>query len=46
LQHTRRWSHVAVDPDPHEQLQHPELHRFEEPHPVVHREQVALQSTM
>jgi hypothetical protein len=45
LQQIRRWSHVAVDPVPHEQLQHLASHMLSL-HPVVHFEQLALQSTM
>jgi hypothetical protein len=45
LQHTRRWSQVAVDPDPQEQLQQ-RLSQIPSLHPVLHFEHEALQSTM
>ena len=45
LQQIRRWSQVAFDPVPHEQLQH-RLSQIPSLHPVEHLEQVALQSTM
>jgi hypothetical protein len=45
LQQTRRWSHVAVDPDPHEQLQQ-RWSQMPSLHPVEHLEHDALQSTM
>jgi hypothetical protein len=45
LQQTRRWSHVAVEPDPHEQLQHRES-QMPSLQPLEHLEHDALQSTM
>ncbi len=45
LQHSLRWSHVAVDPLRHEQLQHFASQMWSV-HPLVHFVQVALQSTM
>ena len=45
LQHTLRWSHVAVEPLPHEQFQHFESQRWSE-QPELHFVHLALQSTM
>jgi hypothetical protein len=46
LQHTRRWSHVAVEPHVHEQLQHPLSQMWSPEQPEVQSRQVALQSVM
>jgi hypothetical protein len=37
LQHTRRWSHVAVPAQRHRQLTQPLLQKWPAPHPQLHR---------